>query len=97
MHPTQSLQVLFSWCAIWASAAVGQAAKPQLTFFGWSDQHVQANAEARHPEVVIEAMNALPGAKYSEGIGGAVDRPAFVFGAGQVGNCSEMPPVRWGC
>jgi len=70
--------------AVWFTAALSQAGQPQLTFFGWSDQHVQTSGDARHLEPAIEAMNALPGTKYPEAIGGTVDAPAFVFGAGDI-------------
>ena len=87
MRPRQYLQALFTWCAIWASAALAQSAQPQLTFFGWSDQHVQTNGDAKHLEPAIEAMNALPGTKFPEAIGGTVERPAFVFGACDITEC----------
>ena len=35
-----------------------------LTFFGWSDQHVQTDGDAEHLEAAIDAMNALPGTHY---------------------------------
>jgi hypothetical protein len=35
-----------------------------LTFFGWSDQHVQTDGDARHLVPAIDAMNALPGTDY---------------------------------
>ena len=60
------------------------SATNDLTFFGWSDQHVQSNGEAAHLHAAIDAMNALPGTPYPEGFGGAVHQPAFVFGGGDI-------------
>jgi hypothetical protein len=78
---------------VWLSqAAWGADASPQrqaaLTFFGWSDQHVQVDGNGEHLIPAIDAMNALPGRAYPEAIGGVVEKPAFVFGAGDV---SEWP------
>ena len=58
--------------------------EPMLTFFGWSDQHVQTSGDGRHLVPAIQAMNALPGKAYPEAIGGVVDKPAFVFGLGDI-------------
>ncbi len=55
-----------------------------LTFFGWSDQHVQTDGNGEHLVPAIDAMNALPGRAYPESIGGAVAKPAFVFGLGDI-------------
>ncbi len=55
-----------------------------LTFFGWSDQHVQTDGNGDHLMPTIDAMNALPGRPYPETIGGNVARPAFVFGLGDI-------------
>ncbi len=59
-----------------------------LTFFGWSDQHVRVDGNGEHLIPAIEAMNALPGRAYPEAIGGTVDKPAFVFG---LGDMTEWP------
>ena len=59
-----------------------------LTFFGWSDQHIRADGNGEHLIPAIEAMNTLPGKAYPEAIGGAVEKPAFVFGLGDI---SEWP------
>jgi hypothetical protein len=59
-----------------------------LTFFGWSDQHVQVDGNGEHLAPALEAMNGLPGKPYPESIGGAVAKPAFVFGCGDI---SEWP------
>lgn len=55
-----------------------------LTFFGWSDQHVLPSGEATHLYAAIDAMNALPGTSYPERCGGTVGKPAFVFGCGDM-------------
>ena len=55
-----------------------------LTFFGWSDQHVQTDGDAEHLVPAIDAMNAFPGTPYPENIGGQVATPAFVFGCGDI-------------
>jgi calcineurin-like phosphoesterase family protein len=55
-----------------------------LTFFGWSDQHVQTDGSGDHLLPAIEAMNGLPGTAYPESICGKVAKPAFVFGCGDI-------------
>jgi hypothetical protein len=55
-----------------------------LTFFGWSDQHVQVDGDGSHLIPAIDAMNKLPGTKYPERFGGVVAEPAFVFGCGDI-------------
>jgi hypothetical protein len=65
-----------------AASAAGE--EVGLTFFGWSDQHVQVNGDGTHLHAAIDAMNALPGTPYPASIGGAVDAPAFVFGCGDI-------------
>ncbi len=59
-----------------------------LTFFGWSDQHVQVDGNGEHLVPALDAMNGLPGKAYPENIGGVVAKPAFVFGCGDI---SEWP------
>ena len=56
----------------------------ELTFFGWSDQHVRSDGEGAHLHAPIDAMNALPGTPYPEPFGGTVVTPAFVFGCGDI-------------
>ncbi len=84
---------IFLWMAVSAISAPAQepaapaadnAAARCLTFFGWSDQHVQTNGDGAHLIPAIEAMNRLPGTAYPPAIGGAVDKPAFVFGCGDI-------------
>ncbi len=55
-----------------------------LTFFGWSDQHVQTNGDGTHLIPAIDAMNTLPGRAYPANIGGRVDNPNFIMGLGDV-------------
>ncbi len=69
--------------AAWATDSAPQR-QAALTFFGWSDQHVQVDGNGDHLVPAIEAMNTLPGRAYPEAIGGTVDKPAFVFGLGDV-------------
>ncbi len=67
-----------------AVAAETTPDKPVLTFFGWSDQHVQTDGNAEHLVPAIDAMNGLPGTPYPDTIGGTVAEPAFVFGCGDI-------------
>jgi 3',5'-cyclic AMP phosphodiesterase CpdA len=55
-----------------------------LTFFGWSDQHVKTDGSTQHLHPFIDAMNEMPGNPYPESIGGKVGKPAFIIGAGDV-------------
>jgi len=56
-----------------------------LTFFGWSDQHVRTDGSASQATLDgIQAMKDLPGKSYPAAIGGTVASPAFVFGAGDI-------------
>lgn len=56
----------------------------ELTFFGWSDQHVQTDGNGEHLVPAIDAMNELPGTAYPARIGGEVAEPDFVFGCGDI-------------
>jgi hypothetical protein len=73
------------WVAL-LLGGVGFAQEPgrALTFFGWSDQHVQVDGDGSHVVPAIDAMNALPGRAYPDVIRGVVARPAFVFGLGDI-------------
>lgn len=85
--------VLFLTAAVWAgepAASQPVAVEPGLTFFGWSDQHVQTDGNASHLIPAIEAMNGLPGTSYPDSVGGKVADPAFVFGCGDI---TEWPTV----
>jgi len=55
-----------------------------LTFFGWSDQHVQTDGDGAHLIPAIDAMNKLPQTPYPASIGGKVAEPNFVFGLGDI-------------
>ena len=69
-----------------APAAPAPAEEAGLTFFGWSDQHIQTDGKADHLVPAIDAMNAMAaaGMAYPEGIGGKVAPPAFVLGCGDI-------------
>jgi len=55
-----------------------------LTFFGWSDQHVQTDGDGTHLIPAIDAMNKLPQTAYPAGMGGKVAEPDFVIGLGDI-------------
>ncbi len=55
-----------------------------LTFFGWSDQHVQTDGDGAHLIPAIDAMNKLPRTAYPASIGGKVAEPDFVIGLGDI-------------
>lgn len=74
--------------ALLLAGNIGRAQEEALTFFGWSDQHVQVDGSGEHLMPAIEAMNALPGRPYPKEIGGTVNMPAFVFG---LGDATEWP------
>lgn len=82
-------RIVVSWLAVLlAAAGVGNAQESVLTFFGWSDQHVQVDGGGDHLIPAIDAMNSLTGKAYPEAVGGVVEKPAFVFGLGDI---SEWP------
>jgi len=77
--------LLSGWFSSFGCCAESASGPPAaLTFFGWSDQHIKADGDGRHLIPAIEAMNALPGRSYPEAIGGTVEKPAFVFGLGDI-------------
>ena len=55
-----------------------------LTFFGWSDQHVQTDGNGTHLIPAIDAMNKLPQTPYPANIAGKVAEPDFVIGLGDI-------------
>ncbi len=63
---------------------VAGLAQADLTFFGWSDQHIKADGNGDHLTPAITAMNSLAGKPYPDAIGGQVDAPAFVLGLGDI-------------
>lgn len=69
-------------------ALAAHAHATDLTFFAWSDQHVQTDGDWSHCEAAIEAFLSLPGTEYPEEIGGVVGEPEFVLGAG---DATEWP------
>lgn len=86
MNPTARLLrlcVLLGLCLFGSTAPAAE-----LTFFGWSDQHVQTDGNGEHLLPAIDTMNGLPGTPYPESIGGKVAEPTFVFGCGDI---SEWP------
>jgi hypothetical protein len=70
--------------AVLASPSESVAGESDLTFFGWSDQHVKTDGDGSHLIPAVEAMNALPGTEYPANIGGKVAKPAFVLGCGDI-------------
>jgi len=61
-----------------------------LTFFGWSDQHIQPDGDGTHLIPAIDALNKLPQTDYPAGIGGKVAEPNFVIGLGDI---TEWPTI----
>lgn len=76
--------LLYGLVLVSSSPAESPSDSKTLTFFGWSDQHVQTDGNAEHLLSAIDAMNALPGTPYPEDMGGEVAAPAFVFGCGDI-------------
>jgi len=70
--------------ALPTTADAGSELENTLTFFGWSDQHVQVDGSGEHLIPAIDAMNSLAGTAYPEAIGGVVEKPAFIFGLGDI-------------
>ena len=72
-------------------AGCAWAAEVDVTFVGWSDQHVQTDGSASpNTSDAIAAMNQISGKEYPASVGGKVATPAFVFGAGDI---TEWPTV----
>ena len=55
-----------------------------LTFFGWSDQHIQTDGDGTHLIPAIDAMSKLPQMAYPASVGGKVAEPDFVIGLGDI-------------
>lgn len=94
MTPTWNrvvVAVTLGWLVV-SSTVIGDDTGPDnaLTFFAWSDQHVQTDGNGGHLIPAIDAMNSLPGTTYPEALGGAVTKPTFVFG---LGDMTEWPSV----
>lgn len=88
MAPIQNrvvTSVVVGWLALSVLAAgADNVQENALTFFAWSDQHIQTDGNGEHLIPAIDAMNSLPGKAYPEAIGGVVAKPAFVFGLGDI-------------
>ncbi len=78
--------LLFAFFLLGSAAFVPprQAPGAELTFFGWSDQHVATDGNGEHLIPAIDAMNRLPGKAFPASIGGEVAEPAFVLGCGDI-------------
>ncbi len=60
------------------------AAQPELTFFGWSDQHTKTNGDTSRLHPFVDAMNTMAGTPWPSTLGGKVPKPSFVIGAGDI-------------
>lgn len=80
-----SVSSLIAGLVTCASITAVQAAEIDLTFLGWSDQHVRTDGTATaNTYASVQAMNSIAGKSYPTAIGGTVGTPAFVFGAGDI-------------
>ena len=70
--------------ALLLATGISRGRENGLTFFGWSDQHVQVDGNGAHLLDAIDAMNSMPGQAYPDDLGGVVAKPAFVFGCGDI-------------
>ncbi|MBP7050497.1 MAG: metallophosphoesterase [Phycisphaerae bacterium] len=77
-------RVAVAFAVLFLAAGVSQGQENALTFFAWSDQHIQTDGNGEHLIPAIDAMNALPGTPYPEALGGVVAKPAFVLGLGDI-------------
>ena len=78
-------RIIAGWVAVLlATVGVSSGQESALTFYGWSDQHVQVDGSGEHLIPAIDAMNSLEGQAFPEVIGGVVEKPAFVFGLGDI-------------
>ncbi len=80
---TVSAPIVFCVLSMTCSSGI-RGEEVALTFFGWSDQHIQTDGDASHVTPVIDAMNEFAGTAYPAAIGGRVGKPAFVIGAGDI-------------
>jgi hypothetical protein len=81
---TKTMVAVVSLIAVSTPAVWTCGGEAELTFFGWSDQHVAVNGDGQHLLPAIDAMNSLPGTQYPADIGGTVAVPAFVLGCGDI-------------
>ena len=70
--------------ALCLSAPTLFAAKPVLTFYGWSDQHTKTSGDTSSLHPFVDAMNTMAGTAWPKAIGGKVPKPSFVIGAGDI-------------
>jgi len=68
-------------CLLVATFATEAAA---LTFFGWSDQHTKTSGDTSSLYPFVDAMNTMAGTAWPKSVGGKVDKPGFVIGAGDI-------------
>ena len=68
-------------CLLVATFATEAAA---LTFFGWSDQHTKTSGDTSSLHPFVDAMNTMAGTAWPKSVGGKVDKPSFVIGAGDI-------------
>jgi len=68
-------------CLLVATFATEAAA---LTFFGWSDQHTKTSGDTSSLYPFVDAMNTMAGTAWPKSVGGKVDKPSFVIGAGDI-------------
>ena len=60
------------------------AAKPALTFYGWSDQHTKTSGDTATLHPFVDAMNTMAGTAWPKPVGGQVPKPSFVIGTGDI-------------
>ena len=75
------LQLTILACLLVATFATEAAA---LTFFGWSDQHTKTSGDTSSLYPFVDAMNTMAGTAWPKSVGGKVDKPSFVIGAGDI-------------
>ena len=64
-------RIVIGWlAALPLTVGVSSGQENGLTFFGWSDQHVQTDGNGAHLIPAIDAMNSLAGKAYPDAIGG---------------------------